>query len=148
MRLLESILFEMANFNLDFSRLTFLLYFFVQIFWSFTHAACYFPNGVDMKESTFQPAPDYSPCNTGGEHAMCCARWDTCRFDGLCFTSFGSKEVFRDGCTDRTWKSPSCVKLCIDGICKQKSSSKSNSREVGTILRLTKCFKCTTTQRL
>lgn len=68
---------------------------------------------------------DYSPCNNGDEHSMCCAAGqDTCRIDGLCYYNGevkGSKGVFRDGCTDPTWESPSCVKLCLDGTCKQTS---------------------------
>lgn len=143
-RFLGLLLFKMVNFNLGSNRLTFLLYFFFAIFWSFTRAACYYPNGIDMAESdTIEPLGDYAPCNSGNEHSMCCARWDTCRSDGLCYSNWngGKHEVFRDGCTDRTWKSPSCVKLCLDGKCKQSSSSKPRFREVWYSLMLIKPFK-------
>ena len=69
---------------------------------------------------TKQPTNDYSPCNSGGELALCCAHSDTGRFDGLCYFNWsgGSNDVLCDGCIDRTWKIPSCVKLCMNGICK------------------------------
>ncbi|KAL8861908.1 MAG: hypothetical protein Q9178_001777 [Gyalolechia marmorata] len=49
---------------------------------------------------------------------MCCgtnnrAVPDTPRKDGLCQNGV---TIWRESCTDPTWKSPSCVKLCIDGI--------------------------------
>lgn len=48
---------------------------------------------------------------------MCCALNrssfpDQCLSNGLCG---GGGHVFRDSCTDPTWKSPLCLQLCIEG---------------------------------
>lgn len=58
---------------------------------------------------------DYRPCDSGKEYNMCCANWDECRSDGLCFSN-QSNLIYRDGCTDPSWESPSCVKLCNTGL--------------------------------
>lgn len=134
--------FKMVKFNLHSLRLTFLPCFFFEIFCPLVRGACYYPNGTDMNEFyDFPVKANYSPCNFSSEHVMCCAQWDSCRSDGLCFNKQDSnKEVWRDGCTDPTWKSPSCIKLCLDG-CKQISSSKFRFREVSCMLMLIKCFQ-------
>lgn len=84
-----------------------------EIFWSFVHATCYFPNGEEM----IMPGVEFFECekkDKSQEHTMCCGKGDTCRSDGLC-NSVWYRGVFRNGCTDPTWKSPSCVKLCTSG---------------------------------
>lgn len=80
---------------------------------SLTDAACYFPNGIDMKipDKTF----DFSLCDSSTEFSMCCAVGNDCRPDKLCFMN-STGLVYRKGCTDPTWTSPSCVKLCYSGI--------------------------------
>lgn len=122
---------KMANFRLNSWRPTLLLYyfFFGLFFRSFARGACYYPNGYNMATGEGAWA-DYRPCDTRGEHSTCCARWDVCRSDGLCFNNATGHDVWRSGCTDPTWKSPSCVKLCLNGTCKHPSSSKSRFREV------------------
>ncbi|KAL9043689.1 MAG: hypothetical protein Q9214_003133 [Letrouitia sp. 1 TL-2023] len=52
---------------------------------------------------------------------MCCATFrqaaDQCLKSGLCSnTATGPNLTWRESCTDPTWKSPSCVKLCDTGI--------------------------------
>lgn len=88
-----------------------------RIFWSSAFAACYYPNGRD-KNLRFSREV-YQPCDSGDEHSMCCALNraypDRCRSDGLCF-SVVDLNVWRDSCTDPTWKSSSCVQLCNSGI--------------------------------
>ena len=38
----------------------------------------------------------------------------TCRSDGLCANA-GNNALWRSACTDYTWQSPECIKLCING---------------------------------
>lgn len=49
---------------------------------------------------------------------MCCATHrsdpDTPRRDGLCKYA-PSGVIYRESCTDPTWKSPNCIKLCVHG---------------------------------
>lgn len=83
------------------------------LFYSSSRAACYFPNGSD---ENYRLSNDvYQPCDPGDEHSMCCALnrtvADKCRKDGLCLSTYDSN-IWRGGCTDSTWKSSSCVKLC------------------------------------
>lgn len=88
----------------------------------FAATSCYRPNGTDVNavyRAQFLK-PVYEPCNAGDEHSMCCAMQrnipDKCRSDGLCLNEFKNL-VWRDSCTDPTWKSPHCVKLCTQGSC-------------------------------
>jgi hypothetical protein len=98
----------------------------LELFPSLVYAACYFPNGRDMND--VHPEEKYRPCDNDGrsdsEFTMCCAYFDTCRPDGMCLSGWDS-EVWRDGCTDPTWQSPSCIKLCHEGTGNQIPSSKS-----------------------
>lgn len=81
---------------------------------------CYRPSGELITD------PNYVPCNptaaeqTGGA-SMCCnvnrATFpDTCLSNGLCQNG---GDTFRDSCTDPTWQSPGCVKLCTTGYGQQ-----------------------------
>ncbi|KAF2828168.1 hypothetical protein CC86DRAFT_369295 [Ophiobolus disseminans] len=84
------------------------------------YAKCYAPNGVDRNTLTPNQAEEYKPCNTTAEHSMCCAIGrssssgapDTCESGGFC--SNGAL-FWRESCTDPTWKSPSCIKLFVNG---------------------------------
>ena len=75
---------------------------------------CYNPDG--------SPAiPAYQPCNTAIDGvSMCCGTgpgWnDECLFNGLCKGSPNRTQLWRVGCTDRTWRSPLCLKLCTAGF--------------------------------
>lgn len=80
---------------------------------------CYNPDGTAN-------GADYQPCNSG-KVSMCCAtnranRTDLniCRSDGLCLESGtstypGKNIIWREGCTDPTWKDPACLQLCVQG---------------------------------
>lgn len=87
------------------------------IFWLSAHATCYFPNGTDRNAG--RNGEPFQPCNPGDEHSMCCGLnlnvKEQCRSDGLCFAPSDSN-VWRDACTDPTWKSPSCIRLCVFGM--------------------------------
>ena len=101
---------------LVYSRFLILLISVFNLFYSSSRAACYYPNGSDLNARLDQEV--YQPCDPGDEHSMCCALNrpfpDKCRNDGLCYSTYDSN-VWRDGCTDPTWKSSSCVKLCVSG---------------------------------
>ena len=75
---------------------------------------CYRPNG-DLVQDL-----NYAPCHKSAtaSGSMCCnlnrALFpDTCTSEGLCRNG---DDVFRDSCTDPTWKSPECVQLCTTGV--------------------------------
>ncbi|KAL8916486.1 MAG: hypothetical protein Q9208_008489 [Pyrenodesmia sp. 3 TL-2023] len=85
-------------------------------------ADCFLPNSTDRNSILWDShGSDYQPSGFGSsidEFQMCCATNgravpDTPRKDGLCQNG---ATIWRESCTDPTWKSPSCVKLCIDGI--------------------------------
>lgn len=71
-------------------------------------ADCYFPSGL-LNEL-------YQPCDRSNEHSMCCGtrELDRCRKDGLCFDA-PNNDIWRGSCTDPTWNSPACIKLCVEG---------------------------------
>lgn len=97
---------------------------YLHIFLFEAFAACYWPNGTDVNEHL--NLYDYQPCDISSEESMCCAlnRYfpDECRSDGLCLGSrWPDKGIWRDSCTDPTWKSPKCLKLCTQGLCKSLS---------------------------
>ena len=73
-------------------------------------ANCYYPNGTDRNEGF--PNDTYFPINPGDDFSMCCSHLgDKPRSDGLCANADGSV-IWRESCTDRTWSSPKCIKLC------------------------------------
>ncbi|KAK6509566.1 hypothetical protein TWF481_004304 [Arthrobotrys musiformis] len=77
---------------------------------------CYFPDGSLTNSS------DYRACNKGANvgASMCCAtanrsgdEVDVCVSNGLCAGSDGG--YYRAGCTDETWESPACLRICMVG---------------------------------
>lgn len=84
------------------------------------HASCFVPNGTDRNQlyNATDGSDAYIPCHTtkDGEASMCCRLGDSspdiCRPDGLCQNG---DLIWRESCTDSTWKMKGCVKLCIDG---------------------------------
>lgn len=87
-------------------------------FWSVAHAKCYLPDGTDRNAGLAQE--DYQPCDPGDDFSMCCAtnrevNPDRCRSDGLCYATYDTN-VWRESCTDQSWESPKCFKLCNSGI--------------------------------
>lgn len=81
-----------------------------------TSATCYYPNGTDVTTSGIA-FTSYAPCNASAEASMCCrinvTAGDHCRSDGLC-DSPDYRYLWRESCTDPTWKSPHCQKLCLN----------------------------------
>ncbi|KAL8921386.1 MAG: hypothetical protein Q9172_004038 [Xanthocarpia lactea] len=80
-------------------------------------AACFLPNSTNRNT----PEKDrYRPSGAGSlvdDFQMCCRLVgvdspDVPRKDGLCTSG---SNVWRESCTDPTWASPSCVKLCVNG---------------------------------
>jgi hypothetical protein len=79
-------------------------------------ATCYTIEGTAI---TDQPA--LQPCNlVAGTQSMCCGTnsttniIDTCLPNGLCVNyAHGETFYWRDSCTDPTWQSPYCLKLCM-----------------------------------
>ncbi|KAL8668527.1 MAG: hypothetical protein Q9168_006847 [Polycauliona sp. 1 TL-2023] len=92
-------------------------------------ANCFLPNGTDRNSIWDSHPDDYQPSGFGSpddDFQMCCATKnrpnpDTPRKDGLC-QSQSEDQIWRESCTDPTWKSPSCVKLCIAGTNDQGES--------------------------
>lgn len=81
-------------------------------------APCFFPNG--SISANFRAGNDtkgtnlYKPCNLGFSASMCCRPTDECRHDGLCNSRFDGL-AWRGMCTDPTWESDECLKICING---------------------------------
>lgn len=116
------------------------LFFFLFPFLSHVYASCYWPNGEchTLSQSDYTnkhsgtdrnsgglPANLYDACNPSASASMCCALDSTsdflngdsgtiCRNDGLCINAKG-KKITRTACTDQTWQSPECIKLCVNG---------------------------------
>lgn len=88
---------------------------FVALISAFT---CYYPDGEPNEDESYQP------CGSGSaddQFTMCCATFrqapDQCLKSGLCSnTATGPNLTWRESCTDPTWKSPSCIKICDTGI--------------------------------
>lgn len=111
-------------------RAFFLLVKFFGLFCSSTYATCYFPNGEIRIDETYQP------CNPNQEYSMCCRTdYNECRSDGLCL-DLTSSRIWRESCTDPTWNSSSCVKLCHSGL----GILRSNTGENEIMLMYDKCL--------
>jgi len=71
------------------------------------------------------PTNLYSACNPNAPASMCCALHPSlylnensgsiCRSDGLCINGNG-KYISRTACTDQSWRSPECIKLCVNDL--------------------------------
>ena len=76
-------------------------------------AQCYNPDGS-------QASSQYQPCNPD-RPSMCCALNRTsavvnsCRSDNLCADA-DNNSLWRESCTDPTWKDPACIQLCAEGV--------------------------------
>lgn len=67
---------------------------------------CYYVDGTEA-------GIDY-PCNPDAENSFCCGMspWGfACLENGLCQSEDG--KIVRGSCTDKTWKSDACTKLCM-----------------------------------
>jgi hypothetical protein len=76
-------------------------------------ATCYAPDSTVIELGS-------QPCdNVSGAHSMCCAtnrttNADQCLKNGLCYNPNGGL-YWREGCTDPTWTSEACSRLCRSG---------------------------------
>lgn len=92
--------------------------------------SCYSRNGTLWKER------GSIPCNTTAvaenKHSSCCAVGDLCLTNGMCRSQedeqHAGNQYFRVGCTDPTWKDPSCANYC-------------EGKETGTMLSA-RIFNC------
>ncbi|KAL8896425.1 MAG: hypothetical protein Q9192_003105 [Flavoplaca navasiana] len=89
---------------------------------TYTAAAtdCFVPNGTDRNvlPDVSPDSIEYVPCNQVNPFSMCCRYGaDECLPNGLCQGDAGDGRlpVWRESCTDPTWTSPFCLKLCIKG---------------------------------
>lgn len=74
--------------------------------------ACFVPNGTNRHDLTNANIQRYASCESSG-HGMCCnIAGDKCQADGLCWNE-EHKQLWRESCTDPTWESPKCLKLCV-----------------------------------
>jgi len=80
--------------------------------------ACYNYNGTDRNNGAWDVGPgniDYLPCSNVASFSMCCRLnygADSCMANGLCAQG-GSSNIWRESCSDSSWKSSSCLKLCV-----------------------------------
>ena len=89
-------------------------------YWAIVSADCFLPNHT-QRLGPNGDADYYKPCPSTSQYGICCALYDHCRPDGLCTSSDGGL-LWRESCTDQTWKSPDCINLCVSGIGKLRES--------------------------
>ncbi|KAH0435092.1 hypothetical protein CcaCcLH18_04990 [Colletotrichum camelliae] len=97
-------------------------------------AQCFLPNGTNRLSTSDVGKNTYKPCDSNG-HSMCCNTYtgDVCR-DGFCWNE-SSRVLWRESCTDPTWQSPKCLKLCIDSTIKVDA----NRTQAQTDIVVTQC---------
>lgn len=84
---------------------------------------CYTPAGLNINTDIWKVNESalYMPCNTTAAVSMCCATGpertdpDVCVDHGLCHNSYYGNQLWRESCTDPTWKDPACTKLFLNG---------------------------------
>ncbi|KAL8871983.1 MAG: hypothetical protein Q9174_002307 [Haloplaca sp. 1 TL-2023] len=93
---------------------------------------CYNPNGTVAYNNA--PTWPYLPCQSSRQNTMCCRTnsTDTCTPDGLCKSEYDGN-LWRVFCTDPTWESPGCTKLCLN------EGTDADGRK-GTSVQVTKCL--------
>lgn len=82
---------------------------------SLVNADCYYPNGTNA--NNLPGGVKYEECpGLPGSHGMCCYESgdQRCKDNGLCYYADGAL-LWRQLCTDSTWQSEGCVKLCLNG---------------------------------
>jgi len=84
---------------------------------------CFFPNGTDRNTGTPNGIANvFTVCDNTADVSMCCALerqnyTNTCLGSpatGICQESVNGVYI-REACSDQTWTSPKCLKLCVDG---------------------------------
>ena len=68
---------------------------------------CYYPDGITEALSD-------RPCNVlaSGQGSTCCKAAAICLDNGLCYNQQSTGLMERGTCTDKTWGSPHCPKIC------------------------------------
>ena len=83
--------------------------FFLQTSYVSAFVQCYYPDGSIPTDFT------YVPCTSGNMSACCIqSEGDVCQPNGLCYYP-PKAHNFRGACTDQTWASDACPKICISG---------------------------------
>ena len=73
---------------------------------------CYLPDGS-------KAGSQYQPCRSAVDtSSMCCdtGGGDQCLPNGLCNGWPNNTQLWRDSCTDSSWRSPFCLQLCVNGV--------------------------------
>ncbi|KAF1830908.1 hypothetical protein BDW02DRAFT_650312 [Decorospora gaudefroyi] len=68
---------------------------------------CFYPDGRN--------ATDLHVCLPDAAVSHCCRSSDSCLSNGMCFSS-GLGSIVRRACTDKTWKSQECPRICTDTL--------------------------------
>ena len=98
-------------------------FFFLYIFFFFSlaQAQCFWSNGTDRNILYWREGPNYQKCSnsTSDGNSMCCRTWGPGDFTlDVCEGSFcrngRTEALWRESCSDPTWESDSCIKLCTD----------------------------------
>ncbi|KAL8812745.1 MAG: hypothetical protein Q9223_007210, partial [Gallowayella weberi] len=79
-----------------------------------SNSCCRYSPGVSAADSPISAnttAKVLYACNPNAEFSTCCKAGETCGTDLLCHNSDGIK-VARQYCTDPTWKTDQCSRLC------------------------------------
>lgn len=74
------------------------------IFALLVRSECYDPDGSQIY--------NIFPCDTSATASGCCYLGDTCVLESVCNSTNPELGLYRAGCTDRTWNSPNCQKIC------------------------------------
>jgi hypothetical protein len=84
-------------------------------------AGCYWPDRTDRNlvydnsNNLSISTQNYQPCpaDPGQSYSMCCASWNECTSNGLCYDPT-NKLYWRESCSDISWESSACIKLFIN----------------------------------
>ncbi len=75
---------------------------------SFAESQCYWPN----HNAAFG---NYTACNAAAPYSSCCRASEVCMTNGLCLqTQELANRLSRGACTDQTFSSTACPKVCDD----------------------------------
>ncbi|MCJ1472118.1 hypothetical protein MMC13_000765 [Lambiella insularis] len=71
-------------------------------------AVCYYPSGA--------VEPNNHPCDPSAAVSPCCGQGQRCWSNGMCEipSQNGLVDFVRATCTDATWESPACLRVCLD----------------------------------
>ena len=86
-----------------------------------TAAGCNWPDRTDRNlvydtlANESSTRENYQPCpaSPGQSYSMCCAWWNECQTNGLCWDP-AEGTYWRESCSDISWESSACIKLFIN----------------------------------